>query len=148
MRMLNKFLATVTVWKSAPDYPAKDLKLEKNDDGGWVIYISKELQKLVYYERCATLRSSRQRVADKRYNSKVHGTILVLHYTPPELQGKRNQLTIYKIYKINWRRHPQGTLNDFKSCKNVARSFGRRPGSLPNARRHLDPTAWSQCTLR
>ena len=34
MRMLNKFLATVTVWKSAPDYPAKDLKLEKNDDGG------------------------------------------------------------------------------------------------------------------
>ena len=111
MRTLNKFLATATVWKSAPDYPAKDLKLEKNDDGGWVIYISKELQKLVYYERCATLRSSRQTVADKRYNSKVHGTILVLHYTPPELQGKKNQLTIYKIYKINWRCHPHYSRN-------------------------------------
>ena len=68
-----------------------------------MIYISKELQKLVYYEKCATLRSSRQTVAaaDKGNNSKVHGTILVLHYTPPELQGKKNQLTIYKIYKIN-----------------------------------------------
>ena len=68
-----------------------------------MIYISKELQKLVYYEKCATLRSSRQTVAapDKGNNSKVHGTILVLHYTPPELQGKGNQLTIYKIYKIN-----------------------------------------------
>ena len=123
MRTLNKFLATATVWKSAPDYPAKDLKLEKNDDGGsgeWYIF----------QRNCKNLSITRSvplwGAVDRQWQHQTKATIPkctepflydTTHLRSSKARGINWQYTKYTKSTEDVILIAQGTLNDFKVAR-------------------------------